>query len=117
MIRLRAHGLSRVSPTLLSLVLFACHSGSEPPPSTQTAAMQERDIHKANEELTRRVIDLPGVAGVGIGECEGEPCLRVMVDHRTEELLRQIPDSVAGFRVEVEETGPMEALDPEPPHR
>ncbi len=75
--------------------------------------MTEPGIKQANRTLTDSVIDLPGVSGVGIGECEGEPCLVVMVAEKTDELLKLIPSSVDGFPVVVEETGEFRALEDE----
>jgi hypothetical protein len=79
----------------------------------ETAGMTEPDIEQANRTLTDSVIDLPGVSGVGIGECEGEPCLVVMVAEKTDELSKLIPSSVDGFPVVVQETGAFRALDDE----
>lgn len=75
--------------------------------------MTEPDIEQANRTLTDSVIDLPGVSGVGIGECDGEPCLVVMVAAKTDDLLEAIPSSVDGFAVVVEETGAFRALEDE----
>lgn len=79
----------------------------------ETIEMSEPTIEQANRTLTDSVIDLPGVSGVGIGECEGEPCLVVMVATRTDELLKLIPPTVDGFPVIVQETGEFQALDDE----
>mgnify|MGYP006990010526 CR=1 FL=1 len=53
-------------------------------------------------------MSLPGVVGVGIGECEGKPCLKVLVERKTPELERQIPSELEGFKVELEESGPLQ---------
>lgn len=79
----------------------------------ETTGMTEPDIEQANRTLTDSVIDLPGVSGVGIGECDGEPCLVVMVVEKTDDLLEAIPASVDGFAVVVQETGAFRALDDE----
>lgn len=56
-------------------------------------------------------MSLPGVVGTAIGECAGQPCIRVFVVKKTSELVKKIPAMLEGFRVEVEETGKFRALD------
>jgi hypothetical protein len=75
--------------------------------------MSEPSIEHANQVLTDSLIDLPGVSGVGIGECDGEPCLVVMVAEKTADLTELIPTSVDGFAVVVQETGAFRPLDDE----
>lgn len=53
---------------------------------------------------------LPGVVGTAIGESEGRPCIKVFVKEKTPELAAQIPDSVEGHPVVVEQTGEFRAL-------
>ena len=60
-------------------------------------------LEAAQEELNRRVLGREGVSGTAIGEHRGKPCLKVLVsDPRVGE---ELPRSVAGFRVVMEETG------------
>ena len=54
-------------------------------------------------KLTKAVIDRPGVTGTAIGLSRGRPCLKVYVEDRR--AAGQIPSTVDGHRVEVEETG------------
>jgi hypothetical protein len=100
---------------LLTGFTLACAGGKTgiDGPDGEAIGMTESGIEQANRTLTDSVIDLPGVSGVGIGECEGEPCLVVMVAEKTDELLKVIPSSVDGFPVVVEETGAFRALEDE----
>ena len=50
-----------------------------------------------------------GVVGVGIGECNGLPCIVVYLEDDSEELRSRIPEWVEGFPVTTEVTGPIEA--------
>lgn len=70
-----------------------------------------RSIEDAQRQLAEQLIELPGVAGVGIGEDKGSPCLRVWVVACSEDLSIAIPREVAGFPVIVEESGRIHALD------
>lgn len=75
--------------------------------------MAARGIEEVLRDSTRRWMAIPGVVGTGIGECNGEPCIRVMVVRKTPEILERIPAAVEGHPVEVVETGRLRALDPE----
>ena len=78
-----------------------------PPDQEQTAPMGP-SIEAAQEQLTDRVMSLPGVVGTGISECEGVPCITVFVAGRTPELDR-IPSTFEGFQVVMKETGEIRA--------
>ena len=67
------------------------------------------DIAVVKERQESKLMSIPGVAGVGIGECEAKPCLKVYVAQKTVELERQIPQQVEGYKVDIEATGPIEA--------
>jgi len=60
------------------------------------------------EQYEAQIMELPGVNGMGIGECEGQVCFQVFVDVMTPELERKIPDELEGFKVEIVEGGPIE---------
>jgi hypothetical protein len=55
-------------------------------------------------------MNLRGVVGVGVGECDRQPCLKVFVEERTPELEDQIPEQIEGFKVDIEVSGPVEIL-------
>lgn len=76
------------------------------------AAVNEHGIEAVQERLTDSVLALPGVVGTAIGECDGEPCLKVLVVGKSQELAGEIPATFGGFPVVVEETGEISALDP-----
>jgi hypothetical protein len=73
----------------------------------------EQTIESVLERHTDRLMALPGVVGTAIGECEGTPCIKVLVRHMTPDLARRIPSILDGHRVVIEETGEIRALDPE----
>ena len=74
-------------------------------------------IQEAQRQLTDRLMALPGVVGVALGDCDGAPCIRVLVAERTPELAAGIPASFQGHRVEIDEVGELRAPRPlpEPP--
>ena len=69
------------------------------------AVVTAMSIEDAQKQLTDSLMTLPGWAGTAIGECEGAPCIKVMVVRKTEELMAKIPSTFEGFPVVVEETG------------
>lgn len=78
----------------------------------ETAAMEVR-IEEAQQELTPQVMSLPGVVGIAIGECEGKPCIKVLVASKTRELMGKIPPTFKGYKVTVDEVGDIRG--PRPP--
>ena len=73
--------------------------------------MLEKSVKAVLKEHTNSLMALPGVVGTAQGLCDGAPCIIVMVVKRTPELLKQIPDVLEGYTVEVQETGVIRALD------
>ena len=73
--------------------------------------MQEKSIKAVLMEHTGKLMSLPGVVGTAEGLCDGKPCIKVFVVKKTPELLKQIPDVLEGYTVEVQETGVIRALD------
>jgi len=69
----------------------------------------ESTIEAAQAKLTDRVMALPGVVGIGIGECKGVPCIKIFVVQRTPELEGEIPSTFEGFPVEMQVTGEIRA--------
>lgn len=73
---------------------------------TPIAAMT---IEEAQKQLTDSLMFEPGVAGIGIGECDGTPCIKVYVVQKSPELMDKIPETIGGYEVTVQETGAIEA--------
>ncbi len=73
--------------------------------------MPEKTIEAILKELTDTLMSLPGVIGTAQGECAGKPCIKVFVAKKTSDLLKQIPSTIEGYKVEVQETGEIKALD------
>lgn len=73
--------------------------------------MAAKSIEKVLEAHSDEWMAIAGVVGVGIGLCDGEPCIRVLVSRKTAEIANRIPAAIEGFVVDVEETGRFEAYD------
>ena len=74
--------------------------------------MAGKTIKAVLREHTDRLMSLPGVVGTAIGECEGKPCIKVLVVKETPELVNEIPRTLEGYPVIIEETGEIRALQP-----
>ena len=72
--------------------------------------MPEKTIEAVLEDHTPRLMSLPGVVGIGEGECGGVPCIRGLVIEKTPELVRQIGTTLEGYPVELVATGEIKAL-------
>ena len=71
----------------------------------------EKPIEQVLREHTDSLMALPGVVGTAQGLCDDKPCIRIFVVKATEELLKQIPEEIEGYTVDVQETGEFKALD------
>lgn len=105
--------LKRLTSVLvLAIFAFACtQEQAAPEDRTEPAASSEvtMSIEAAQEQLTAKLISMPGVTGIAIGECGGKPCVKIMLEKKTQELMAEIPSTYEGFPVIVEETGEIRA--------
>ncbi|OHB23668.1 MAG: hypothetical protein A3J67_06305 [Parcubacteria group bacterium RIFCSPHIGHO2_02_FULL_48_10b] len=69
-------------------------------------------IEQAKNQLSLDLLTIEGVAGVGIGDCEGKPCISVLLEEDTPELRQKIPGEFKGFKVIIETTGPITMVPP-----
>ena len=72
----------------------------------------QRSIQAVLEENATTLMSISGVVGTALGECSGKPCIKVFVAQRTPELLKQVPSSLEGYSVAVEESGQFRAREP-----
>ena len=73
--------------------------------------MKRPTIEQVQGRLTNRVMEEPGVAGTMIGECEGQPCIVVLLEAESATLREKIPAEFEGYRVEIRVTGEIRALE------
>ena len=73
--------------------------GEEPEQTSELRIEDVKDRHEA------KLMGTEGVVGVGIGECEGTPCIKVFVIEKTPEVEAMIPKEIEGFKVDIEESG------------
>ena len=67
-------------------------------------------LNEVLEKYRDQITAIKSVAGVGEGECNGQPCIRVFVLKKSPQVLKEIPAILEGYAVCVEETGEFKAL-------
>ncbi len=83
----------------LLLALLGCRVGSAPPPSQPAAEV----IAASADSL----MAIPGVVGVYEGASGKETVIRILVASKHDSLTRRLPKTLAGYRVELEVSGPV----------
>ena len=63
------------------------------------------DIYQVQMENEAWLMAIDGVNGVGIGLCDDEECIKVLVSADTPEIRQSIPTEIDGYRVEIIDTG------------
>ena len=75
--------------------------------------MPTTPINVVLERHVDALMQQPGVVGVAQGECNGEPCIKILVRAATPELRAALPNSLDGYTVELMATGEIRALNPD----
>ncbi len=73
--------------------------------------LSEEFIDDVLEKHVPKLMRIPGVVGVGRGESNGQPCIRVFVVARTPDVLSRIPPDIEGYEVSVQNSGELNAID------
>jgi len=87
--------------TLGAAALWSPAAAQQPTPTRPIA-----EVFAAHSDSLMR---LPGVVGVGIGQCSGAPCIKVMAARASPELTARLPARLEGYAVELQVTGPIVA--------
>jgi hypothetical protein len=66
-------------------------------------------IEQVKEQHESDLLSIDGVVGVGIGECEDKPCIKVYLENESPNLKQQIPKQLDGFKVDTQVTGAIQA--------
>ena len=71
--------------------------------------MSAMKIEEVLKKYADNLMSLSDVVGVGQGLCDGEPCIKVFVIKKTQELEEKIPGKIEGYNLKIEETGRVRA--------
>lgn len=61
-------------------------------------------------EISERLLLMPNVVGVGVGEKDKYPIIRVMVEEDPDGVRKSLPTSIEGYPIIVEKVGEIRAL-------
>ncbi len=67
--------------------------------------MPRRNIEEVLKRHTSELMGVPGVVGLAEGRLQGKPCIKVFVVDKNRETLKQLPATIEGYPLEVEESG------------
>lgn len=70
-------------------------------------------IELVRQQYESELMAVEGVVGVGISECQKEPCIEVYLAEESSNARQQIPTQLNGFKVKTKVIGKIEAL-PQP---
>ena len=70
----------------------------------------EDEIRRVKERHEFRLLEIPGVQGVGIGDDGRRTAIKVYVDDVTPEVRQGVPGELDGVPVVIERSGTFEAL-------
>ena len=89
------------------------HSYAGPSDVEKGKSVANKTIEEVQEDHTDEWMAIPGVEGTAIGLFEGKPCIKILTFSKPQQLRANIPSTIEGYPVIIEETGEFRALDPE----
>ncbi len=108
--RVKALSPFALAITAMLLVATAACAGEVSEVEPTEVPVEAKTIQDTLVEYTFELMMLPGVLGVGIGECAEEPCIQIMVARLSEELNERLPHTLNGYPVEAVAAGNIDAL-------
>lgn len=66
--------------------------------------MAQKEIRQVKSEYSSQWMQIPGIQAVGIGLCDGQPCIKIYASVSADMLKDRIPASVEGYKVYLEMT-------------
>ena len=95
--------LASLAGVLCLMVLAGCQR----PMNSTNSPDSRRDVNAVLRDHDKELMAIPDVVGVYVGLLEDGKtlCLKVMAARKTPQLERQVPQSLEGYPVVVEETG------------
>ncbi|BAY38136.1 hypothetical protein NIES2111_24810 [Nostoc sp. NIES-2111] len=100
--------LAIVLASLLFLPLFTVNQNKQSLFVSNSLSISQT-IEQVKEQYEFDLLRIDGVVGVGISECENEPCIKVYLKNESLNLKKQIPKQLDGFKVDTQVTGSIQA--------
>ena len=106
-----------IGASVLALVLAGGLAGGCSRTSTsnqqEQTAMSSPSLEEVLDAHKDSLMAVRGVVGVGQALCDDTPCIRIYASRQTPEIDEQVPDSIQGYAVDVEVTGPIGPRQPD----
>jgi hypothetical protein len=94
----------------LIIIIINCSNQKPSDKSEESQNMSILTIQQVLAKYQDRLMNQPGVVGVGIGAVKDELVIKVLVAKKTPQLEKQLPQKLEGYAVIIEETGTIRAL-------
>lgn len=116
--------MTSLKTTIQSLVIPCCILGivlggslpgcsNKTPTDPREPTMPTQSIEEVLRAHTDSLMAVAGVVGVGQALCDGAPCIRIYAAKMTSAIEENVPDTLDGYPVDVEVTGPVNARPPD----
>lgn len=102
--------LARILPPLLLLYAIAGMAQAASETARNAGKNMKKSIDQVFQEQRGRIMGISGVVGTGIGLCGERPCIKVYTSQPASALAGKLPGSIDGYVIEIEMTGPIQAL-------
>ena len=67
-------------------------------------------VNDVKKKYEKKIMNIPGVVGIGIGKLDDQDAITVLVVEKTALIEKKVPQELKGFPVIIQETGTIRAL-------
>ena len=101
-------------PILCSLILYAANGSADP--AEGSVAPANGTVMQVLERNRDAIMAMPHVVAVGIGQCDAEPCIKILVSECSDELKTELRNLLENHPYSIEQSKPLQTLPsaPEP---
>lgn len=82
---------------------------ANPPPAASPGSPTD-ELDRVKERYEDQLMSIEGVVGVGVGTCDTQSCIKVLVLEKSPKLMEAIPKELEGIKVSIEETNQIRIL-------
>lgn len=72
--------------------------------------MAKPKVNDVKKKYEKKIMNIPGVVGIGVGMLDDVDAITVMVVEKTALIEKKVPQQLKGFPVIIQETGTIRAL-------
>jgi hypothetical protein len=87
------------------VVLVVCLASGFSIQKRVAMAQENATIEQVKDQHVTELMSIEGIEGVGIGEEEDRPVIKIYVSNASRELRQQVPTELEGYPVRIEVTG------------